>query len=556
MKKALIFLSLMTSTLVAMPQPDPNEMLADFDFISRTFKNHYGPREWKEKQLNLDIQQEFADGRDQIINGKIKTYKNFHQLIHRIQRSLHDYHVTFVVANRERCFLPFTVNGVGKRYFVGDVIRELLPKKIKLNPGDEILSMNGQPIHNVIVNLQKELYGTTDNLTDRSFAMEDLTARVGALIHPVQKGDVTLKTKTKGGEKVTSKLRWYYTAAFPQKKSQSLAAFQEDQQKNAFGKAHWMGRPMLQQEVKARRKLHGLMGSKESFFPDLGPIAWKAPKDAPIHAYVWENDDQALIGYLRIPSFGFSKAYFDYFRKVISFFEENTDALVIDQMDNPGGIDLVTFALCRHLIKDKAVLPKHHQLISINEAHEASSNIEFLELITSDKEAQEYFGKTFYTYPMDYKLIQNWIKHYHFIVNEWMESHFFTEPTAFSGIEEIEPAEEQSYTKPILLLVNEKAMSCGDIFPAIMQDNDRATLMGRTTMGAGGCVEMVQFPNCSGVQAFAITRSLIVRSNGEKIEGIGVTPDVPYETTVEDLQHQHRGFRKAVRAEVANLLAR
>src|SRR5262249_32681194 len=44
------------------------------------------------------------------------------------------------------------------------------------------------------------------------------------------------------------------------------------------------------------------------------------------------------------------------------------------------------------------------------------------------------------------------------------------------------------YTKPIIILIDELSISAADIFPAMMQDNHRALLVGVRSSGGGGSV--------------------------------------------------------------------
>ena len=51
----------------------------------------------------------------------------------------------------------------------------------------------------------------------------------------------------------------------------------------------------------------------------------------------------------------------------------------------------------------------------------------------------------------------------------------------------LEPA-AVSYTKPLMVLTDEFSASGADMFPAIIQSNNRGPLFGMRTMGAGGSV--------------------------------------------------------------------
>ena len=57
------------------------------------------------------------------------------------------------------------------------------------------------------------------------------------------------------------------------------------------------------------------------------------------------------------------------------------------------------------------------------------------------------------------------------------------------------------YTRPMIVLTDEFSASAADMFPAIIQDNGRAPLVGMRTMGAGGSV--VGFPVPPTRRAFA-----------------------------------------------------
>jgi hypothetical protein len=76
-----------------------------------------------------------------------------------------------------------------------------------------------------------------------------------------------------------------------------------------------------------------------------------------------------------------------------------------------------------------------------------------------------------------------------------------------------------------VLLTNEMCASACDIFAGVFQDNKMGTIVGARTMGAGGnVVNYWQAPNSNA--DVRQTESLLVRSNGQYIENVGVTPEV------------------------------
>ncbi len=94
----------------------------------------------------------------------------------------------------------------------------------------------------------------------------------------------------------------------------------------------------------------------------------------------------------------------------------------------------------------------------------------------------------------------------------------------------------------IVLMVNEMCASMCDIFSSIMQDNKLATIVGTTTMGAGGnVVDHQEAPNSH----FKVrqTESLIKRSSGIYIENVGVKPEVEISVNL-DTKNKYSNIRK------------
>ncbi len=102
----------------------------------------------------------------------------------------------------------------------------------------------------------------------------------------------------------------------------------------------------------------------------------------------------------------------------------------------------------------------------------------------------------------------------------------------------------------IVLLVNEMCASSCDIFAGVLQDNKMATIVGQRTMGAGGnVVSYWQAPN-SNMDVRQV-ESLVVRTNGQYIENVGVTPDVEM-----NVSETAPGMYEDVRAKAVELLSK
>jgi C-terminal processing protease CtpA/Prc len=129
--------------------------------------------------------------------------------------------------------------------------------------------------------------------------------------------------------------------------------------------------------------------------------------------------------------------------------------------------------------------------------------------------------------------------------------HLTEVPVTFGGSEYL-PAASITFNKPILLLVDELAGSCGDILPALMKENKTATLFGERTIGLGGNVEQViTLPNSQ--ISVNLTRGLffVFNPTGEydmknAVENNGVTPDIHYQHTVKDVRAGYVEYFKSL----------
>ena len=101
-----------------------------------------------------------------------------------------------------------------------------------------------------------------------------------------------------------------------------------------------------------------------------------------------------------------------------------------------------------------------------------------------------------------------------------------------------------AYAGPVTILVNEASGSAAEIFAAGMQENHRATIVGRQTCG---CVLATVAHSVRNGSEVDISEFGIVTGQGLRLEGSGVSPDVTVPLTLHDLrEHYDATLREGV----------
>ena len=87
----------------------------------------------------------------------------------------------------------------------------------------------------------------------------------------------------------------------------------------------------------------------------------------------------------------------------------------------------------------------------------------------------------------------------------------------------------------LAVLVNENSASATEIFAAAIQDNNLGTIIGTKTFGKG-VMQEVKMLDIGG--ALKITIEEFKTPNGNKINEVGITPDIEVQNTKEDLENK------------------
>jgi hypothetical protein len=535
------------------------DLLGELQVMRNVYSTSYAPAAWKKHYANYDLETEYSKALQSLQSKPTMSIQEARAILRDFVYAMKDYHVAVSFEATESAKLPFSVRGAGDKFFIVNIDREKLPESMfPFSVGDELVAFAGKPTLDAIVGLQAE---TPNNVpeTDRSLAELQLTRRSAARGLTVPQGPVTIGVRPTGSAAVKNfELSWEYS---PEKihyrgDLSNSKPFRTTSQSGSQARSGifnpQMSIPVLEGET--AEDSHG-MGVRKTFTPALGPKVWESADTDMFHAYIYKTPDRKLIGYVRIPSYGMkdNKAAAEEFSKIIGRFEQATDGLVIDQVNNPGGSVLYLYALASMLATEPLATPLHRVTITPSDVTEALAAIKLLEPVKTDEEAKkampDYGSEGF---PVGYQSAQFVLNISRFIVSEWDAGRRFTNPTYIGGVNRINPAPTH-YTKPILILVNSLDFSGGDFFPAILQDNKRVTVMGTRTAGAGGYVLRHTIPNNVGVAAFTCTGSIAERVNKDPIENLGVKPDIEYKLTENDYAKGYVDYVKAIQDAIGGL---
>lgn len=532
------------STAVAGSQED---MLRDLQNIHTTFLTRYAPKEWKEQHCDWNAALQLELATQKITKTSAISIVDYQRIIKDYLRSLKDYHVGCKLTSSEYSYLPFDVRSADGHYFVTRVNPRLLNTKIfKINVGDEVISFNGVPIAEIGEDIRSKIdrgnYDTDVALADRLITDR---GRMDGLDTPKGLVDIKLIDKTTQRPK-TYHMIWheypeYYTFHYHkprEKKSPKLSH-------PMFVAADWITRPRAIDED----------DSKKSDLPRLGKVVWKNDKENIFQAYIFETEQGEHVGFLRIGTFMPESIYqgvncefeMNELKEIITRFEESTQKLVLDVTNNGGGSVFYMYGILSLFANEPLKLPTERVIMEPKIIGEFRQSLRYIERVRCEKTAQEYFNDIIDVVEPSYQYVEMYRAFVKTIIAEWESGVKLSSALPFYGFEQINPHSEAVYTKPILLLVNELDFSCADFFPAVMQDNGRAVLMGNRTSGAGGAVFMRKLYSDSGVSHFTYTWTLGERSaSGLPIENLGITPDIPYKHTAEDLRNGFKEYKAAI----------
>lgn len=610
MKKFLIIFILFNVPLLA---ENINKVLKDLEVIQNVFETKYAPYEWKKSYFGWSLEEEINLAKIKILSLSSLSVKDYQRILHSFFISTCDYHVIDCYYSTEEALIPFTVKSVNGKYIFTEVNKKFIKKMQKLGyydsetlpeVGNELVLFDSRPVAETIDELKILELGNPTSKTAQVLSEKFLTRRIGALGHAVPSGPNNITFITSDGQTINANINWLYqpekinnpiiykaqnslfenlvknanygtlgtTSPKPYKKNQKNPIYSRNPKiminhlakelqsdRSKFYKKFFNGKiNKVEKKPKKKPKIHSVDRNSLVF----GKKVWEESLKSPFKAHIFKLPGTNYhIGYIRIATYSVEDAnectsLIINLLDSIRYLESHSDALIVDQVENPGGSAVYALAISSLLTDKPLEMPKNRVSITQSEIAFAIDNIDLLQdLLELSKKG--YLNESEYDcgYPVNEKYFKDEIGYQQFIINQWNLGNTLTEPYPFLGIESLSPHPLANYSKPILMLVDSSDYSGGDIVPAIFQDNKRAVIFGEQTAGAGGIVQQHTYPNTFGLANFCYTTSILERTDGAVIENLGVKPDVPYDLTEDDLIHGYRGYIKAVHSTLKNILS-
>lgn len=578
-------------------EAEKERMMNTLDTLRELYENNYAPMHWKEEFFGWSFAEEVAKAKRvirEVPEGVPMRMQNYHKLVLDVINSMRDYHVGIYFWATESAFLPFEVRGADGRYFIVYIDRaRASTTAFPFEVGDEIVSFGGRPVDEVVQELRAEATGGAAPLTDQALAEIFLTQRAAYRGVSVPRGPVTIGVRNQDCKVRYVQMIWSHFEEQVRSRGGDWMAplrlgasmkdvLQQPAPNQPLGEELIHNHPLLGMQMvtpisqELRKKIcddssaqwdddeedepnRFELGARTSFLPRLSDtVFWESDRFSPFDAYAYTNDEGRRIGVVRIPHYsGYAPEWdAEEFASMLEDLQERTEFLVIDQLNNPGGYVLYLYALASMLSDQPLATPRHRLMLNQETVFQTKRLLMWLQLAQTEEEAEWLFGHSLLGYPVTLQLVRFCEEYCRFIIREWEDGRYLTEPMWMFCVDHINPHPQVQYTHPILVLINELDFSGGDFFPCIMQDNDRATIMGTRTAGAGGAVGWMEFPNRQGIIGMTATMTLAERCNEERdpLENLGVVPDIEYVLTPEDYQHGFEDYAEAVRTVIGDLI--
>jgi Peptidase family S41 len=497
-----VIVSVMTAPAAA--QLTKKQKVQDFENLAALYAKRYAPYEWKKELLGFDL----FDLRPWLTRiRQSKDDLTFFEILLKYVASLHDTHSFFRTPSSFVANLGFAVDIYDGRVVIEAINRTRLPlAQYPFEIGDTLVSVDGGRSEEWIEYFSQFRKTGSPLATNRASA-DFLTRRPQSLIPRVvdlpdeaivviERASGQEETYVIPWEKTGVPLRWIGPVSSPGHAgaTKSLAASESESLPSYYDA--WLeltnfrlpqDDPLLTydtysggSEASLRRYVLGL-GARNPVFRAGMPATFVQRLGQTASEFHFSGTYEAggfRIGFLRLPNFAPASqaSAIAELQAEIAFFEENTDALVVDVMRNTGGG-------CYMLTAASYLIP--YPFFFFGE--EIRVTLDRINIVAAQLESARLAGNT--------ALVEIYTAVLEELQRAYRENRPRTNPVPACSpyMHGNMPAMDAqgnvlAYTKPLILLVDDFTISAGDIFAAMLQDNRRGALVGTRTNGAGGSV--------------------------------------------------------------------
>ncbi|BDC51259.1 hypothetical protein F183_A35750 [Bryobacterales bacterium F-183] len=534
--------------LAAMAQAEltPDQKEVQFRQMAGLYAKNYAPYEWKRDTQGFDL----LETKGWIARARATaTDLDFADLMIEYVAKLNDGHDVVSLRSDYYAYLGFDVDLYDGKPLIEYIDRFQLPRaSFDFDIGDELISVDGVSVADMTAKYWKYSICANDRSTSR-WASSYFTYRPQASIpraHEIGDTAEVRIRKASTGTESTVTIAWDKVGTpmlsfgtIPESFSVHREAGRTfdgpsgssaDEERAKFRQLQDHRSPRATGRMK-RLSLQGF-GARSPRWTVPSGFTQRLGRQSLDQFYSGTyTSDGVRIGYIRIPSFVplSTSLAVNQFASEVAYMQANTDGLVVDVTNNPGGYVDYTNSLLRGLMTER------FQVIGFELRATSGWVNAFSQLLTESIDfGDPEWVVNFWKYEL--QNIQ--------VANDQLRGR--TGPIALDGGPDFEPSLDRppllsstgavvSYQKPIVLLVDEMTASGGDAFAATMQDTGRATLVGNRTMGLGGTVDYFTLDAYAELD-LSITTGLMARNrnvdtNGEfptgtVIENVGVRPEI------------------------------
>jgi hypothetical protein len=572
---AALLLILLVTTAEGQNALTAQQRVADLNQLSAFYAKNYAPYEWKRNVFGFDLLN--------LTPWLFRSYNaddlEFQEVLIDYVASLNDAHDYIAFPTTFSVSLPLSVDIYDGRVLVDALIPALFPGVTR---GDELISVDGHPVPELIRSFRKYSIAANPRSTDRVAASRIVSRSQQIMPHIPNLGDtaaVVIRSAgtgvettyqvpwSKNGIPITSEgpvpspgLRRFLNRTQSSSETDWTAAGGPVASVYQSGNADAVDNTLPAYTQPIQRLLNASVST--DYYSVLN-VGGKFPIYGPPPGFVQRlgaaSTDFFLtgtyvsngvrIGLIRIPSMNPPNAALalQQLDQEIAYFNDNTDGLIVDVMRNPGGTVSFVESISQRFI------PTPFRTLGFEIRATAAWLFSFASQLNT--------AKLLNAPP---EIIQNLTNNFNEVFRAYNENRGRSAPVSLNstGSLILQPA-GVTYKKPLMLLVDEFSASGADMFPAIIQDNRRGPLFGMRTMGAGGSV--VGFNATAYTESFfRVTVSLMNRANPVQVRGfpvapyienIGVQPDIVMDyMTRDNLLSGGAGYVQAFTAALVKLV--